>query len=51
LTLDDLVEIYTDLSFGMLHANRAATAKHIASRRARRSEPEPSVEPDMVAES
>lgn len=67
LTLDDLVEIYTDLSFGMLHANRAASAKRIASRpapsktvravsslasrRARRSEPEPSVEPDMVAES
>jgi AcrR family transcriptional regulator len=67
LTLDDLVEIYTDLSFGMLHANRAASAKRIASRpapsksaravsslasrRARRSEPEPFVGPDMVAES
>ncbi len=30
LTLDDLVEIYTDLSFGMLHADQAASADRIA---------------------
>jgi AcrR family transcriptional regulator len=32
LTLGDLVEIYTDLSFGMLHADRAARAHRIASK-------------------
>jgi AcrR family transcriptional regulator len=32
LTLDDLVEIYTDLSFGMLHADLAASAHRIASK-------------------
>jgi tetracycline repressor-like protein len=32
LTLDDLVEIYTDLSFGMLHADRAASTHRIASK-------------------
>jgi AcrR family transcriptional regulator len=32
LTLDDLVEIYTDLSFGMLHANRDASAHRVASK-------------------
>jgi AcrR family transcriptional regulator len=32
LTLDDLVEIYTDLSFGMLHADRAASADRVASK-------------------
>jgi AcrR family transcriptional regulator len=31
LTLDDLVEIYTDLSFGMLHADRSASTAKIAS--------------------
>jgi AcrR family transcriptional regulator len=32
LTLDDLVKIYTDLSFGMLHANRDASAHRVASK-------------------
>jgi AcrR family transcriptional regulator len=32
LTLDDLVEIYTDLSFGMLHANRDASAHRVVSK-------------------
>lgn len=32
LTLDDLVEIYTDLSFGMLHVDRAASASRIATK-------------------
>ncbi len=34
LALDDLVEIYTDLSFGMLHANRAAILNRSASKAA-----------------
>jgi AcrR family transcriptional regulator len=32
LTLDQLVEIYTDLSFGMLRADRDAPAKRVASK-------------------